>query len=173
MSLFRRQRPPEQLAALLEPDERALAWAPDETGAMLMASTLGLWLPGPDGPTRLGWADITTAGWRDGVLRLVRGVEVEDGYVESQRPELWSIPEPGGLPPAIRERVTHSVSVTEHFPLRPTGGVRIVGRKVPGEDGLRWRAHLDGDASRHDPQVRDQVSELIARVSAVAVTRTF
>ena len=125
--------------------------------ARCVASPLGLWLPGHADPARLAPTSPRPAG-RDGVLRLVRGVEVEDGYVESQRPERVH---PGARRPAAGGPGAGHAQRLGHRALPAAGrrraaGVRIVGRKVPGQDGLRWRAHLDGGASRDDPQVRDR-----------------
>lgn len=166
MGLFHRARAPAQVTARFEADERTLSFAEDERGTPLLASTVGLWLPAGDGPRRIGWADVVRAGWRDRVLTVIEGVEAEPGYVDSLPPVTFALPAPDGLPAAIRERVTRSVVVSQRHPLSGTAGVRIVGRKVPGHDGLLWRAHLDPGAHRGDPVVRSQVAELIARAAA-------
>jgi hypothetical protein len=50
--------------------------------------------------------------------------------------------EPGELPDQVRTRVTRSVAYTAHHPL-PVGGVRVVGRRVSGVDGLSWAVRYD------------------------------
>lgn len=174
MALFRRARAPGDIAALFGADERALAWADDVEGARVLASSHGLWVPGPAGPHRIRWDEIVKAGWRDGVLTLVCGHQVEPTYVDPLPPMSWHIPAAGGLPAAIRERVDRSVVVTAHHPLSGASGgvgVRIVARKVPGADGLSWRAHLDPGVTRTDPGVRDLVAELIARAKVEQTAR--
>ena len=47
--------------------------------------------------------------------------------------------EPGDVPDQVRTRVTRSVAYTAHHPL-PGGGVRVVGRRVSGADGLPGRS---------------------------------
>jgi len=42
----------------------------------------------------------------------------------------------------VRTRVTRSVAYTAHHPL-PVGGVRVVGRRVSGVDGLSWAVRYD------------------------------
>ena len=49
MRLFgKREKPPPEAVARLDPDERVVSWAPAPGGAVV-ATPLGLWLPGvPD-----------------------------------------------------------------------------------------------------------------------------
>lgn len=166
----RRHRAPAELAARLAPDERVLAWARiglDPEGAPWIGATnLGLLLPNG---ARLGWHEVVRASWRDGVLTVVPLVEFGDGYAGDAAPLRLALRDPDGVPETVHKRVTASVAVTEHFPLQPAGGVRIVGRKVPGVDGLRWNAHLDPGAaigSAVDPIIHTQVEELIRQAQA-------
>ena len=64
--LFRKpEKPPAEAVARLDQDERVVSWAPAPGGAVV-ATPLGLWLPGV--PERMPWHLIDKATWRSGVL---------------------------------------------------------------------------------------------------------
>ncbi|HVE29847.1 MAG TPA: hypothetical protein VNC80_07275, partial [Mycobacteriales bacterium] len=66
MRLFRKvEKPPAEAVARLDKDERVVSWAPAPGGAVV-ATPLGLWLPGV--PDRLPWHLIDKATWRSDVL---------------------------------------------------------------------------------------------------------
>lgn len=157
---FRKAQPPASATAGFEHDERTLAWGETDDDAAVVATNLGLWLPGVG---RVGWHEIDKAAWRDDTLSVMRGVDVGDPFAESQPIGSWGLVAPGQVPKVVHRRVTNSVAVTEHLPLGSGGGVRIVGRRVPGQDGLSWSAHLDPGISRHDPAVQAEVAALLDR----------
>jgi hypothetical protein len=146
VSLFRRRprlsperRPP------LETGERILAWAatgeqPD--AAVIVATNRGLWLP----EGRLGWHEIHKAAWsgRELAITPAEASEQRDGYaVLVDGPvRTFLLLEPHDLPDQVRTRVTRSVAYTAHHVL-PAGGVRVVGRRVSGSDGLSWAVRYD------------------------------
>jgi hypothetical protein len=74
--------------------------------------------------------------------------------------------DPGDVPVRVRERVTRSVAYTRHHPLTPGGGVRVVGRRVPGADGLAWHVRYDEGTDREDPDVRAATAELVGAASS-------
>ena len=53
-----------------------------------------------------------------------------------------------------------TIAYTRHYPLRPAGGVRVVGRRVPGQDGLCWQLVFDSGTDRDDPLIREQAGRL-------------
>ena len=67
----------------------------------------------------------------------------------------------GNLPDAVRSAVTGSVGWSSHYRLRPRGGVRVVGRRRPGQDLLDWQLVYDPDTDQDDPLVRTQAEELL------------
>jgi hypothetical protein len=158
---FRRGRPPAEALAPLERGERVTAWGRTAGGEILLATPLGLWMPGAE---RLGWHELHKARWDSGVLTLVRGVEAEPGVREDAPPQRHVLAEPGNLPAEIRTRVTRSVAFTAHHPLT-AGGVRIVARRVPGRDGLDWVVRYDPGTVRH-PEEEQVVAELVAAARA-------
>jgi hypothetical protein len=154
VNIFRRRpKLPAGLRPPLEPGERVLAWAPvgEAEGSVLVATNRGLWLP--DGRpvdrtqgSRLGWHEIHKAAWSGRELRITPAevAEVRPDYaVLIDAPvQSYLLLEPGELPDQVRTRVTRSVAYTSHHPL-PVGGVRVVGRRVSGVDGLSWAVRYD------------------------------
>lgn len=165
MRFFRRypKLPAERRPAGMEPDERVLAWAyvgPEPGGPVAVATTRGLWLP--ERP-RLGWHEIHKATWSGRELSVTPAeiAEQRDGYsVLVDAPAIaYLLLEPAELPDHVRARVTRSVAYTSHHTL-PAGGVRVVGRRVTGIDGLSWAVRYDsGTPVDAEPviQVTDQL----------------
>lgn len=161
---WRRERPPAEITAKLEDDERVLTWGRTDAGAAIVATQRGLWLPDAAEHRRVGWHEIDKATWNEGELTVTEGRIAPDApeFVEDQPPAVWQLTEPGELPKVVRARVNRSVAVTEHHLLRPAGGVRIVGRRVSGRDGLFWLARVDPGTDRHAPEVIAQIDALLA-----------
>ena len=145
---FLRRRPklPADRRPALEPGERVLAWAATgETpaGPVIVATNRGLWLPDTG---RLGWHEIHKAAWSGHELRVTPAEVVREraGYtVLADAPiRTFLLLAPGDLPEQVRTRVTRSVGYTSHHTL-PDGGVRVVGRRVSGADGLSWAVRYD------------------------------
>jgi hypothetical protein len=147
VSLFRRRpKLPAALRPALEAEERVLAWAfVGEPGdQVLVATNRGLWLPGAG---RLGWHEIHKVAWsgRELLVTPAEMAQQRNGYtVQVDAPVRgFLLLEPGELPDQVRTRVTRSVAYTSHHPLPPHGGVRVVGRRVSGVDGLSWAVRYD------------------------------
>ncbi|MEH0974257.1 hypothetical protein V6U77_24305 [Micromonospora sp. CPCC 205546] len=171
MGLFRRRpklppadRPP------LATDERVLAWAAvgdGRDGGVVVASNLGLWLPGRE--HRLGWHDVLKAVWsgRELTVTPAEPLAERDGYlVVADRPaERHLLLDPGELPHQVRQRVTRSVAYTQHHPL-PGGAGRVAARRVPGVDGLTWTVRLDPGTPTDDPEVLAETDRLVAEARA-------
>lgn len=166
---FLRRKPklPSALRPALEPDERVLAWAPlgetaHDQGRALVATNRGLWLP--DG-RRLGWHEIHKAAWSGRELRITPAdvAEERDDYtVLVDGPvETFLLLEPGDLPDQVRTRVTRSVAYTSHHPLT-SGGVRVVGRRVSGRNGLSWAVRYDSNTPVQLDAVVELTDELVS-----------
>jgi hypothetical protein len=164
---FLRRRP--KLAAdrrpELEPDERILAWAATSddptTSPVVVATNRGLWLPERG---RLGWHEIHKAAWSGRELRITPAevAHERDGYtVLVDGPvAAYLLLEPGELPDQVRTRVTRSVAYTSHHRL-PLGGVRVVGRRVSGRDGLSWAVRYDSGTPVDSEPVVAVTDELV------------
>ncbi len=162
MRLFgRKPKLPAALRPALEADERVLAWAAVDDTRAVVATNRGLWLPDRG---RLGWHEIHKAAWSGRELRITPAevAEERDGYtVLVDAPVVaFLLLEPGELPDQVRTRVTRSVAYTQHHPL-PAGGVRVVGRRVSGRDGLSWAVRYDSGTPVEQPPVVQVTGELV------------
>lgn len=163
MILHRRERPPAELLARLDRDERVVSWARSGTG-VVAATNRGLWVPVDGESRRIGWEFVDKAVWRDGVLTVIEADLVDDLLLREQPPMYLRLDEPRDLPPTVRRRVESSVARSEVLPV--TGGhARFVARRVPGRDGLSWWARLEPgtpDTAEVRAAVRAQRDELVA-----------
>jgi hypothetical protein len=156
------RRPPADAIRPLARDERVLAWATTEAGGTVLATQLGLWLPEPDGPERIGWHLVDKAIWRAGTLTVIAAEDTGGGTLAELPPRSVRLAEPGNLPATVRARVERSIAYTRYHKLAPSGGVRVVGRRVAGRDGLTWQLVFDAGTDRDDPLLRAQADELVA-----------
>ena len=173
MSIFRR-RPtlPAALRPPLDPGERVLAWAPLPDEQVVVATNLGLWLPDPDLTYgRLGWHEIHKVAWSGRELRITPAevAEVREAYAVLVDAPIVSylLLEPGELPDQVRTRVTGSVAYTAHHAL-PVGGVRVVGRRVSGVDGLSWAVRYDSGTPVDAEPVIKVTDELVNAAQSAA-----
>jgi hypothetical protein len=170
---FLRRRPklPAELRPALLPDERVLAWAAVEPSGAVVATNQGLWLP--DGK-RLGWHEIHKAVWSGRELRITPAevAEVRPDYAVLVDGPVAAVLllEPGEVPDQVRARVTRSVAYTSHHAL-PTGGVRVVGRRVAGQDGLSWAVRYDAQTPVTVPAVIELTGELVGAAQAATAPR--
>ncbi len=168
MAWFGKRRLPADERPRLEPEERVVAWARTDAGDVVVATNRGLFLP--DREERLRWHEIHKAVWsgRELVVTPAEAVEEREGYVvaEDLPSEAHLLLEPWDLPRHVYSRVTRSVAYTQHHPLPGGGGVRVVGRRVSGTDGLKWTVRYDPDTDRGSEAVRRATDELVAQASS-------
>jgi len=161
MGLFSRRKLPAVARPPLDRDERIVAWAAvaGSEGAVVVTN-LGVWLPA--GATRIGWHEIHKATWSGRQLTLVGAREIEnhEGYVvlADQPGGSYTLLDPDNVPNQVRVRVNKSIAYTQHH---PDPGVRVVARRVPGVDGLRWTVRYDDGVDPADPRVRAATAELV------------
>jgi hypothetical protein len=170
----RRRKPPGKVRPALERNERVLAWAPAAAAgapAAVVATNLGLWLPGH--AARLGWHQVHKATWSGSNLTVVPSVRVADGIGSDGSPYtvmaddtsvVVSLSDPDDVPAVVRKRVTQSVAFTAHFPLS-SGGVRVVARRVAGVNGLVWHVRYDEGADPADPEVQAVTAAMVAEAA--------
>lgn len=162
LARLRRDRPPAEVAGALEPGDLLLTWAATDDG-FLVASRCGLRLPDA---RLLPWHRIDRAAWRDGVMQLTEAVEVEPGVMDPQPPMTICVAEPRNLPPVVQTRVTQSVAHTSRHALPGGGAVRVVARRVVGQDGLEWSLRYESGADRFDDAVREPAEHLLSEIRA-------
>jgi hypothetical protein len=134
---------PDGAVGPLGPDEHVLASAPLGGGGHAVATSRGLWLPGP---RLVGWHLISKATWQSGSLVVVEAEEkdVADGVVlvVDRTPQRLRMSEPGKVPQVVHERVTGSIKTRHHRDVEG-GGAWFVQRKVPGRDGYVLQVRPD------------------------------
>jgi hypothetical protein len=160
--LFGRIKPPAELRSRLAGGERLLALAEDGP-ATIAASQLGLWLPDDGGWRRISWDDIVKATWSEAGFEVIEGRDF-DGVVLDAPPLRYRLSEPRNLPAVVRQRVEHSIARWEQVRV-PGGTARIVARRRPGQDGLRWTARLDA-GTPDSAQAREVLAGYLDRVRA-------
>ena len=169
-------RSPERVrAALVEPEERVLAWgvlARDE--GWLVATSFGLRTVPVDETSDgevLRWHEIGSARWQGtadggGSFSVIPLSEVEPG-VQSRLPEIrYVLADRGDLPPTVRRRVDQTVVASRRTPLPNGGGVLLVARRVPGQAVREWTVVFDDDADRTDPASREMARQKLAEAVA-------
>jgi hypothetical protein len=165
----KREKPPPEAVARLDPDERVVSWAPAPGGAVV-ATPLGLWLPGV--PDRLPWHLIDKVIWRSNMLTLIPAVDSGGGVLVEQPPRSVRLEEPRDIPQNVRARIEKAIAFTRHHPLPGAEGaglrrgVRVVGRRVPGQDGVSWQLVFDPGVDRDDPAVRAAASAFVDQARA-------
>lgn len=154
MPLLRRVRVPQAVRDVaLEPGERRLAWGVTPDGAPVLATTAGLRAPGRE---LLPWGEVERAVWRRPHLEVVQVAQVE-GTGPRTRVELA---EEHDLADAVRSAVTGSVAWSSVVKLSE-GSVRVVGRRQPGRDDLRWQLVYAPGTDVDDPAVREQAEQAL------------
>lgn len=139
-------------------DERRLGWGVTADGLALVATPSGLHV----GSDLLAWTRVEKATWARPEL-VLREVSLREGQGAVHR---YRLEQEHKLTGAVRTCVTSSVGWSEVRRLSGGGKVRVVGRRVPGQDAMLWQAvHLEG-TDPDDPAVRDEVLALVARLRA-------
>jgi hypothetical protein len=156
---------PEQLSGVLSSDEDVLASADLRGGGSLFATSLGLWVPGEDGPRRVGWHLISKVTWGNGVLEVVEARETGtagDAVLLADRPPMrFVIERAGKLSDVVHVRVNGSIR-SRHRRDLPGGGAWFVQRKVPGRDGIVLQVRPD--AGTDEDAVQRVATEVAARI---------
>ncbi len=170
--MFGRRKLPGKLRPALEKAERVIAWArvADGPNQVVVVTTLGLWLPGRG---RLGWHQIHKATWSGSRLTVIPSVPVTAAepstapaytVMADDTPVTLQLADPGDVPHEVRQRVTRSVAYTAHHPF-DVGGVRVVGRRVAGVDGLQWHVRYDEGTDATDASVIATTAEHVAEAN--------
>lgn len=157
----RRDALPEQIRDGLAAGERVLASAVDNDGAAVVATDRALWLPAGGAWRRLGWESVDRAGWdaEEALLTVVEGGPATLHHTVR-------VQQPGSLVEVVRERVSAVIVWSRHTVLAGRRGVRVVGRRSPGEQRILWSAVLDPGLDIADPEVRARVDAEVAAARA-------
>jgi hypothetical protein len=137
----------------LRTDERRLAWGLTPDDLPLVATPSFLYL----GDEQLPWTQIERISWKPSTLTIIEVAEIEG----TGRTRSFVLAEDARLAETIRARVTSSVAWSDRRGLHPSGAVRLVGRRVPGQDLLEWQHVYEPGTDPADPFVRAQVDLMV------------
>ena len=135
-------------------DERRLAWGVTDQGTAVVATPTSLLA----GDVVLPWTSVAKASWDQPVLTVHEVAEVE-GEGATHR---FALVADDRLAEVVRGQVTSSVAWSDVRRLQPRGKVRVVARRVPGQDALLWQTVWLEGADPNDPLLRAQAEELVA-----------
>ena len=157
MRATRRSRPDLAVGA----GERLLAWCTDNDGRAVGGTRDALYLPSADGVVRLPWEQVEAADW-DAEESLLTVREV--GRWGDVRPvHRVTLDDTGRLLQLVRERVTASVVLQRHVPIRGRQGVRVIARRAPsGDRPVTWLYEYDEGVDPSDPAVREAAEAALA-----------
>jgi hypothetical protein len=107
---------------------------------------------------RAPWSAASHAQWYDDVGTLE--VAWLDDAGERQDRSLV-LDEPGLLPETVHERVTATILLSRHLPVRGRQGVSVVARRQPGSEDVEWQVVADAGVDAADPQVSARVDAAV------------
>ncbi len=137
------------------PGERLLAWTTTADSIVIGGTRDALYLP-----ERLPWEQVEAADW-DSETSTFRVREV-GSWGRPRMEHEFTLEEPGRLLQLVRERVTASVVLQRHVPIRGKRGVRVIARRAPGRhDELSWVYEFDEGVDPDDPEVRRLAAEAL------------
>ncbi|MEP6851416.1 MAG: hypothetical protein ABJA87_01935 [bacterium] len=159
--MFSRKRAPASVRTRLDGNERVLASGSTAGGTTVVATNLGLWWP-EEPPRRIPWQLIDKAAWTEVGLLVVEADVVDDLFLVDRPAAVVALAQEGKLPPTVRRRV--EASVVRSLEVRTSAGVAlVVGRRVPGRDGVTWWARPPRGATVTDG-IRAELEDVVGRL---------
>lgn len=139
--------------------ERALVSARTADGGWAVGTDRALHLP--DGVV-LGWHEVDQARWvgDDGTLEVLT---LPEGSAPARTYHVL-LGDPGQLPELVRERVTSSIVVSERVTLPGNVRARIMARRVPDGEGVRWSVIYEDGVMPGDAQLQEATRAAVARL---------
>lgn len=158
---FDRRLPQAAMTALgIGPGERVIAWGSstqrDGTAVLTAATDRALYIQALG--ERLPWDQISRATWTEPELT----VTASDDHGRSRPPIRVRIDDARDLPPAVHDRVTTSVVVSERVDLGEGRKALLVARR--GDGGIRWSVVFDAGLDPSDASLRAAADEALARL---------
>ena len=137
--------------------EKVLAGAVAEDGTLAVGTRDAIYVDGH----RVPWEAVEKADWSqdDGTLTVV-----EVGSWGEQRPvHTIAVGEPGLFLQLVRERVTASVVLKRHVPVRGRKGLFVIARRPPrGDRPITWVYEFEEGVDPDDPEVQRVAEEALA-----------
>lgn len=110
---------------------------------------------------RIPWEDVQAADW-DADTSTLRVSEV-GSWGEPRPTHSFVLDDPARLLQLVRERVTATVLLQRHVPIRGNRGVRVIARRAPaGERDVVWLFEYDPGIDPDDPFVAHAAQEALA-----------
>lgn len=134
--LAKNSQVPAELVAVIPKTDQILAWARYD-GGLIAVTDKNLVDKGELRPVLIPWTIALQARWEPPVLTLV--TQLDSASLSDT--QTWSLEEPGKIPSAVRDRVTHAVIVDRAYNLPNAGNVRFVARR-DGKD-VNWITVVD------------------------------
>jgi hypothetical protein len=146
-------------ALQLAPGERILASAGAAAGMTVVATDHALYVPERFGHRRIGWEQVDRAGWEHegGTLWVLETAPLGS----RPRRTTMHVEEAGDVVDVVRERVGATVVIVRHVPISGEAGIRVVGRRPPGQDELTWTVAVDDGVDVSDPDVLARVEAAV------------
>lgn len=136
------------------PGERLLAGATARDGSLLGATRDAFYAAVPGEPIRrIPWEEVESATW-DGDTDTFRLTEV-GSWGAVRHPVEVLLDDPRRFLELVHERVTASVVLQRHVPVRGRRGLRVIARRAPrGDRPIQWIYEFDEGVDPDDPEVR-------------------
>ena len=158
--LARNSQIPVELLAAIPKSDRILAWAAYQ-GGLIAVTDKNLVVTGESLPTLIPWSIALQARWEPPVLTLV--TQLDSQSVSAT--QTWTLEEPGKIPSAVRDRVTHTVVVDKAYNLPNAGNVRFVARR----DGknVTWITVVDDLAATQSAAGAKDVAAAMSELKSI------
>jgi len=158
--LARKSQIPVELVAAIPKTDRILAWAAYQ-GGLIAVTDKNLVDTGQSHQTLIPWSIALQARWEPPMLSLVTQL---DGQSVAAT-QTWSLEEPGKIPSAVRDRVTHTVVVDKAYNLPNAGNVRFVARR----DGksVTWITVVDDLAAAQSAAGAKDVATALGELKSI------
>ncbi len=145
-------------ARRLPTGERILASEVADDGTVVAGTREALHI----GELRVPWETVEKADWDSDALTLT--VTEVGSWGEVRPVHVIALAEPGRLLELVRERVTASVVLQRHVPVRGRKGLYVVARRAPGRDEpLTWLFEYEEGVDPDDPDVRRKAEAALAQ----------
>ena len=151
---------PVELVAVIPKADRILAWAAYQ-GGLIAVTDKNLVDSGELRPTLIPWSIALQARWEPPVLTLVTQLDSQSIAVR----QTWTLEEPGKIPSAVRDRVTHTVVVDKAYNLPNAGNVRFVARR-DGKD-VTWITVVDDLAATQSAAGAKDVATALGELKSI------
>lgn len=158
--LAKNSQVPPELAAVIPKTDRILAWAAYQ-GGLIAVTDRNLIDTGESRPTLIPFAIALQARWEPPVLTLVTQLDSQSVAAT----QTWTLEEPGKIPSAVRDRVTHAVIVDRTYNLPNAGNVRFVARR-DGND-VSWITVVDDLAATQNAEGAKDVAAAMSELKSI------